>query len=78
MQCHPEKNSWNSRPICRQKLKPLTLKVNFKYRLATVLFGEFQPVPETRSKSSGQSLAAKDFYFKKQLYLVKGYSAWPE
>ncbi len=38
MQCHPEKNCWNTGYICRHKLKPLTLKGNFKYRLTTVLF----------------------------------------
>ncbi len=61
----PQKNFWSTEPISRHQLKPLTLKGKLKERLATVLYGEFQPVQESRSKSSRQNLAAIDFYLKK-------------
>ena len=61
----PQQNCWSTKPICRHQLKPLTLKGKVKKRLATVLYGEFQPVQESRSKSSRQNLAAIDFYLKK-------------
>ena len=61
----PQKNCWSTKPISRHQLKPLTLKGKLKERLATVLSGEFQPVQESRSKSSRQNLAAIDFNLKK-------------
>lgn len=61
----PPKNCWSTEPISCHQLKPLTLKGKLKERLATVLYGEFQSVQESRSKSSRQNLAAIDFYLKK-------------
>jgi hypothetical protein len=40
----PQKNFWSTKPICRHQIKPLTLKGKLKERLATVLYGQFQPV----------------------------------
>jgi len=61
----PQKNCWSTKPISPHQLKSLTLKGKLKERLTTVLFWEFKPVQESRSKSSGQSTAARDFNVKK-------------
>ena len=34
----PQQNFWSTKPICRHKSKPLTLKGKLKERLATVLY----------------------------------------